>query len=296
MRFRPSAALPPTINSKRKIMSDRKLFCEISPLTYKISVFKCCMVRRLRDMLSREKFAKVKSADRLPVVIYEHSSLIRRTLGNVDPVLQNNKAVNLALSCPKVSGIIVYPGETFSFWKLVGACRAKDGYKEGLTISNGKTAKGVGGGMCQFTNLIHWMVLHTPLEITEHHHHDRFDLFPDCGRKVPFGTGTSIMYNYLDYRFKNTTTQPWQIIVWTDDKYLYGEIRTTEPLNVKYHIHAKEDRFVKEEDGYYRVGRVVRNCIDKADGRVIKSEVIRENHAKVMYEIDKERLAGDGIS
>ena len=99
------------------------------------------------------------------------------------------------------------------------------------------------------------------------------------------------MYNYLDYRFKNTTTQPWQIIVWTDDKYLYGEIRTTEPLNVKYHINAEEDRFVKEEDGYYRVGRVVRSCVDKANGRGILSETIRENHAKVMYKIDKERLA-----
>ena len=145
--------------------------------------------------------------------------------------------------------------------------------------------------MCQFTNLIHWMVLHTPLEITEHHHHDRFDLFPDYKRKVPFGTGTSIMYNYLDYRFKNTTSQPWQIIVWTDDKYLYGEIRTTEPLDVKYHIRAEEDRFVREEDGYYRVGKVVRNCIDKADGRVIDSEVIRENHAKVMYDISDPELA-----
>ncbi len=272
-------------------MAERKLFCEISPLTYRISVFKCRMVRRVRDMISRERFAKVKSADKLPVLVYEHSSLIRRTLGNVDPVLQNNKAVNLALSCPKVSGIIVNPGEVFSFWKLVGACRARDGYKEGLTISNGKTSAGVGGGMCQFTNLIHWMVLHTPLEIVEHHHHDRFDLFPDFGRKVPFGTGTSIMYNYLDYRFKNTTSQPWQIIVWVDDKYLYGEIRTTEPLDVKYHIRAEGDGFVKEDDGYYRVGRVIRSCIDKADGRVISSEVIRENHAKVMYEIDETRLA-----
>ncbi len=272
-------------------MAERKLFCEISPLTYKISVFKCCTVRRVRDLLSRERFAKKKSADKLPVVVYRHSSLIRRTLGNVDPVLQDNKAVNLALSCPKVSGIIVNPGEVFSFWRLVGACRARDGYKDGLTISNGRTSKGVGGGMCQFTNLIHWMVLHTPLEIVEHHHHDRFDLFPDCGRKVPFGTGTSIMYNYLDYRFKNVTSQPWQIIVWVDDKYLHGEIRTTIPLNVKYHIHAEGDRFVKEEDGYYRVGMVIRSCIDKADGRVISSEVIRENHAKVMYEIDETRLA-----
>ena len=47
------------------------------------------------------------------------------------------------------------------------------------------------------------------MEITaiEHHHHDALDLFPDYNRQIPFGTGTSIAYNYLDYRFKNTTNK-----------------------------------------------------------------------------------------
>ena len=58
---------------------------------------------------------------------------------------------------------------------------------------------------CQLSNLLHWMVLHSDLTITEHHHHDRFDLFPDDGRQVPFGMGTSIVYNYLDYRVTNTS-------------------------------------------------------------------------------------------
>lgn len=53
--------------------------------------------------------------------------------------------------------------------------------------------------MCQFTNLIHWLILHSPLDIIEHHHHNRFDLFPDHNKKIPFGTGTSIMYNYIEY-------------------------------------------------------------------------------------------------
>ena len=261
----------------------RKLFCQLCPLTYRISVIKCCAVRRIRDAFSKESFAKTKSPDKLPVIAYSHQSLIRRTLGDVDPVLQENKATNLAIAAPKVSGIIINPGETFSFWKLVGSCPKRKGYKEGLTISNGRTAAGVGGGMCQFTNLIHWMILHTPLTITEHHHHDRFDLFPDFGRKVPFGTGTSIMYNYLDYRFKNNTSQPWQLIVYTDDVYLHGEIRTTEPLDVKYHIRAEDDRFVREADGVYRMGTVRRNVIDKHTGDILSSEVIRENHARVMY-------------
>lgn len=274
-------------------MHKRKLFCEICPLTYRISVFKCCVVRKIRDFFSKERFAKEKTSEPLPVLVYEHSSLIRRTLGNVDPVLQENKAVNLALSTPKVNGVIIRPGETFSFWHLVGACRARDGYKEGLTISNGKTSGGIGGGMCQFTNLIHWMVLHTPLEITEHHHHDRFDLFPDFGRKVPFGTGTSIMYNYLDYRFKNTTDSDWQLIVYTDETHLHGEIRTSRALDHAYHIHAENDRFIRENGEVYRVGKVLRSCVDKHTGETVSTEVIRNNHAKVMYPTDDLKISSE---
>ena len=51
--------------------------------------------------------------------------------------------------------------------------------------------KGVGGGLCQMANMIHWLILHTPLEVTELHHHSDA-LFPDVKRRVPFGTGTSI--------------------------------------------------------------------------------------------------------
>jgi vancomycin resistance protein VanW len=108
--------------------------------------------------------------------------------------LQDNKAVNLSLAAPKINGIIIKPQEVFSFWKLVGECTEAKGYKEGLVIKSGKVDKGIGGGMCQFSNLIHWMILHSPMTIIEHHHHNQIDMFPDYGRQIPFGTGTSIMY------------------------------------------------------------------------------------------------------
>ena len=163
-------------------------------------------LRKIKDALSRQRFARIKSYEKLPVMIYKHASLIRRRLGNTDLELQENKAVNLALSAPKVNGILIRPGETFSFWHLIGPDTARHGYKVGLTISNNKPSTGVGGGHCQFTNLIHWMVLHSDLTIVEHHHHDGFDLFPDYKRQIPFGTGTSIVYNYLDYRFRMIQT------------------------------------------------------------------------------------------
>ena len=65
---------------------------------------------------------------------------------------------------------------------LIKTYLEKEGYKEGLTIAKGKPSSGIGGGMCQLSNLIHWMILHTDMEITEHHHHDQIDLFPDFKR------------------------------------------------------------------------------------------------------------------
>ena len=273
-------------------MKHRKLFCEISPLCYEISVFKCCMVRRLRDLFSKEHFCRKRSAELFPMVIYKHKSLIRRQLGDVDMTLQNNKAVNLSLAAPKISGVLIQPRETFSLWHLVGKTSFRQGYKEGLIIKRGKPDRGIGGGLCQLSNLIHWIILHTPLEITEHHHHDGVDLFPDFGRQVPFGVGTSISYNYLDYRFVNNTEQTFQLIVYNDEKYLNAELRAEKPLAVKYHIESRNEHFTQENGIWYRNSEVWRQCVDKASGKVIKEKLIKTNHAQVMYD---EKYINKGI-
>lgn len=255
-----------------------------NPKYVKLAIKKNILKRKTKDLLRPQKFASRKSEDKLPIVVYKHNSLIRRRLGNVNMDLQEGKAINLAISAPKVTGILIPPGETFSFWRLVGADNKRNGYQEGLTISAGQPKQGVGGGMCQFTNLIHWMVLHSELTIVEHHHHDGLDLFPDFGRVVPFGTGTSIFYNYKDYRFRNDTDNTYQLIVYTDGEYLRGELRAEKHQNYKFHIKSEDEHFTREGDTVYRNGRVVRNTIDRHSGNTVKSEVIRVNHAKVMYD------------
>ncbi len=265
-------------------MRKRRLFCEISPWTYRISVKKGIALRKLKDGLGCERFAKVHSGSPLPVVVYRHNSLIRRKLGNTDMELQENKAVNLGLAAPKVNGILIRPGETFSFWHLVGPDNERNGYRTGLTISNGRPSRGTGGGLCQFTNLIHWMIMHSELTITEHHHHDGIDLFPDFKRQIPFGTGTSIVYNYLDYRFRNDTSNTYQLLVHTDGEYLRGELRAERPQKLSFHIHAENEYFSEEDGVVYRNGTVKRDTIDRHTGLCIATKVIRINHARVMYD------------
>jgi len=253
-------------------------------VTYRISVIKCRALRFIKDLLVFNKFAEKRSEELFPVIIYKHNSLIRRRLGDVDMQLQENKAVNLSLAAPKVNKILIEPGQLFSFWHLVGDLSPKKGYMEGLTISLGKASKGIGGGMCQFTNLIHWMILHTDMTVSEHHHHEQIDLFPDYNRQIPFGTGTSILYNYLDYRFKNNTDLTYQIITYTTGEYLCGEIRANKNQKLKYHIKCRNEFFSKEEDGVYRNGEVYRQIIDCRTGKHLREELLRKNHAKVAYD------------
>ena len=262
----------------------RKLFCEISPFTYRLSMEKEILKRHLMDFIHKIRFARERTTDNLPVVIYRHNSLIRRRLGNVNMQLQENKATNLALAVKNIDGLLIRPGETFSVWKQIGRTTERKGYKEGLVIAKGAPGQGIGGGLCQLSNLIHWMVLHSDLTIAEHHHHDALDLFPDYGRQIPFGTGTSISYNYIDYRVRNDTKNTYQLRLWVEGEYLRGELRAVDPQPHTFHIHAENEYFSREGDVIYRNGQVYRDTIDASTGNVIESQLIRTNHARVMYE------------
>lgn len=264
----------------------RRLFCEYGPLAYKISLFKEARKKDLKDLIQGKKFAKKRQMENFEYIWKGDTKVLLRKLHGGDMDLQKNKVVNLKLASKKIDGIIVNPGEEFSFWNLVGNATEKKGYVEGLVISNSKMKKGIGGGLCQMANMIHWLVLHTPLTVTELHHHSDA-LFPDEKRRVPFGTGTSISYKALDYRFKNTTPYPIQIRVWLDDKFLYGEIRSNVELKEKYKIVEEDNYYAKDIDGkFYRNSKVYRIIIDKETHEEKEKELILNNHSQVMYDYD----------
>ena len=274
----------------------RKLFCDINPTCYKISVKKETFLRNVKDFLSREKIAKDKSEELLPNVDKSHSSILVRKLEGVDIRLQENKVTNIRLAAEKINGIIIKPGETFSFWKTVGKTTEKEGYVEGLVIKRGgKLGADIGGGLCQMANLIHWLVLNSPLEVTELHHHSDA-LFPDERRRVPFGTGTSVLNNYVDYRFKNTTDQNVQIAVWIENGELCGELRSEKAYPFRYKLVEENHRFRKENGKFYRISKVYRIVIERENNSEIKKELILDNHSLVMYDyslIPSEQIRDD---
>lgn len=216
-------------------------------------------------------------------IVTSHKTPLYRQLRNVDMWLQENKVTNLKLASEKLNGIIVKPGETFSFWLLVGKPTKAKGFLEGMVLTNGSFTAGVGGGLCQLSNLIYWMTIHTPLTVTERWRHTH-DVFPDANRTQPFGSGATVVYNYVDLQIKNDTPHEYQLKIWVGEKDLEGEWRSEQPCLLKYQIYESE-HWIKQEwwGGYMRHNYIRRRVLDHRD-QVISDEFVTENHAIMMYE------------
>ena len=141
----------------------KRRLSEIHPFLYHARIWQKRAFRRIADLPRVGRFSSEIDIDQLPFTCKKHQSLLRRRLGNSDPQLQENKIENLRIACPRIDGILIKPGQTFSFWRQLGEATADKGYHEGMQLSRGEVVRGVGGGLCQLANLLYWMVLHTPL-------------------------------------------------------------------------------------------------------------------------------------
>ncbi len=259
------------------------MFCDINPTCYAISMKKENYKRSLKDFLSNDRFAGTFQSDPLPNLVSGYSSKLIKTGPGIDRTLQENKAVNIELAGACISGLILHPGEVFSFWRLVGKTTEKRGYKNGRVIIGNRIVPGLGGGLCNLGHTIHRIVLHSPLEVTEFHSHSDA-LSPDEGPRVPFGTGTSVCYNHIDFRFRNTTDQDVQLIAYCQDGRSFAELRSERPFPWRYSLVEEDLHFRKEGDKYFRCSRIYRETVDKETETMIRRDLVFDNHSEAMFD------------
>lgn len=226
-----------------------------------------------------------------PHVIARHQSLLRRKLGDSDPRLQEQKILNLRQAVQKLNGVVIAPGNTFSLWQILGKPSYKNGYVNGMLLSGGKVIEGVGGGLCQLSNFLFWIFLHAQIQVVERHHHS-LDVFPDSGRTLPFGSGATIMYNILDLKVKNTSSERLQLKIWLTDQHLKGQLLSPKPAESKFHVFEENHFFVNRKERYFRFNEIVRS--ERRSGRIINTQRVVTNFAPVLYAIDPEQATRNG--
>lgn len=230
----------------------------------------------------RFRFAKKRQTQGLAYLAAFHATPLLRQLKDVDMQYQYNKIINLQLAVACINGLLLRPGETFSFWKCIGKPTARKGYVPGMVLHYGSFGPGIGGGLCQLSNLIFWLTLHTPLTVVERFRHS-FDVFPDAGRTQPFGSGATCVYPYRDLMVRNDTQQVFQLCLQVAEQNLEGEWRSNTAPACQYKIVERNHRMQREYwGGFSRHNQLFRQ-VRALDGTLLEEEFITENHALMTY-------------
>ncbi len=229
----------------------------------------------------RVKYARVREAKWPAHEAFVHATPLLRRLAGADMWMQHNKVVNLRIAAGRLNAVTIMPGERFSYWRLIGEPNKKKGFLPGMVLRDGRIIAGIGGGLCQMSNMIYWMALHTPLTVTERHRHT-FDVFPDAGRDQPFGTGATCAYPGLDLQIENRTGTAYQLRVEVGETHLYGAFFTDEPQRESYEVYQSAHEITPGAFGGYVRHNAVRRRVFTG-GKLIGDEPVTENHAYMMY-------------
>ena len=149
-----------------------------------------------RERMPRQRLAAVP-ADAIPLAHDEH-----RLYTLSDPrerLLEMGKVQNLRIAAAAIDGIVVAPGETFSFWRAVGRATRGKGYVVGRELRQGCMIPTIGGGLCQLTNALSRVAHRAGMEIVERHSHS---VHPE-GFFIDGATDATVFWNYIDFRFRS---------------------------------------------------------------------------------------------
>lgn len=126
---------------------------------------------------------------------------------------ENNRRTNIAVGASKLDGIIIPPGEEFSFNYFLGDIAAENGFVDGKVIFGGRTVAGIGGGICQVSTTIFRAAFEGGFAITERNSHGYRVGYYELNSSPP-GLDAAIWQPERDFRFQNNT--PYHLLIETD--------------------------------------------------------------------------------
>lgn len=135
--------------------------------------------------------------------LLSHISVNR--IGNYATYFNSNnreRSHNILLASEAINNHVVFPGETFSFNKVVGKRTREKGYKRAPVIVKGELSEDIGGGICQISSTLYNAVDKAGLTITERYSHSKRVGY------VPSGRDATVSWYGPDFRFTNNYNQP----------------------------------------------------------------------------------------
>ena len=141
------------------------------------------------------------------------------------------RTTNVLLATDFCNGIILMPGQVFSYNDSVGPRTYERGFKDATVYVGNSAEDGVGGGICQVSSTIYYAALRADLKIVERYAHSRMVTY------VPLGEDATVAWGSKDFKFENNTPFPMKVV--TSHK--------TNTLTVKLYGTQTQNKTVKIE-------------------------------------------------
>ncbi|WP_297243143.1 VanW family protein [uncultured Flavonifractor sp.] len=118
---------------------------------------------------------------------------------------------NIDLAASRINGVILMPGDVFSYNDHCGPYTLASGYQKAGTYQNGQSIDATAGGICQLSSTLYWVTLKANLETVERKQHAF-----NGGYMPVVGTDATVWSDVIDFKFKNDTDYPIKIEAYQD--------------------------------------------------------------------------------
>lgn len=147
-----------------------------------------------------------------------------------------SRSSNIKVATQKLNGIVLAPGEKFSFNAYVGKRTIKAGFKVAGVYKNGKHDVDLGGGICQVSTTLYNACLFSNIDITRRQNHSMPVPY------VPLGRDATVDFGMADLEFKNNYDFPIAISsVYTPGKLIFRILGVKDP-SLKVEILRSDEK------------------------------------------------------
>lgn len=268
---------------------NRKRITQVFPFLLPVRIMQRKMFFYAGMRLDGHRYAETVGETRLPYMAFEASCLLYNSATGFDMVYQENKVFNLKLAAQTLNSLLIKPGETFSFWQAVRYADKHTPYKDGLTVKDGKLVVSPGGGLCQMSNLLFWLFLHSPLTVTERHTHKIKD-FPTPLSNEPEGVDATVSEGWLDLKVKNETGATFQLGLAFDANSIWGGLYAEKELPYIYEIAGKNLSYFRRSGKVWQRISIYRRQTSKDTREAVLESLLYENLCEIGYPLPDHML------
>lgn len=216
------------------------------------------------------KYAARRTFAKLPFPLFESSCPIEEEAARTGIPFNRDQLNRLQAAASGINGLIIAPGETFSFWMSIKNAKNSVWRRK----SPAESKRDAGSELSIISSMICWLILHSPMTITERHGQE-IRMFPVRNRIM--GTEAVVCEGQLDFKAANHTYDKLQLFIAIEGEMIRGAIYSEYNPHKTWEVVNGTPLYYKEQGHVYETVDVYQEIIDRCDVLVAEKLAYRNN-------------------